>query len=75
MNLAELQEGQTGIVREVSGAGPISHRLMDLGFLPGTEVKILRRAPFGDPTTFLIRGYRIGLRASEASIIKLLELP
>ena len=67
--LADLENGQSTIIREVAEAGAISRRLMDLGFLPGTHVKSLCRAPFGDPIVFLVRGYRIGLRCSEAAVI------
>lgn len=69
--LADLEDGQSAVVREVTERGSISRRLMDLGFLPGTEVKILTHAPMGDPINFFVRGYRIGLRKSEAAIIKI----
>ena len=67
--LADLKNGQSTIIREVAEHGAISRRLMDLGFLPGTQIKSLFRAPFGDPIVFLVRGYRIGLRRSEAAVI------
>jgi len=69
--LADLTEGQSGHIRGISVSSPLGQRLLDLGFTPGTEVTALRRAPLGDPTTFLIRGYRIGLRKQEADIVDL----
>lgn len=37
-------------------------RMLDLGFVPGTPLRVVRRAPFGDPIEVEIRGYRICLR-------------
>lgn len=69
-NLAELDIGQSGIIQDVPGSHPTARRLMDLGFLPGTAVTVMHRAPFGDPVIFKLRGYQIGLRRHEASLIK-----
>lgn len=40
-------------------------RLADLGFVAGTEVKVIRRAPLGDPVEIEVRGYRLCLRAAD----------
>ena len=40
-------------------------RLADLGFVAGTEVKVIRRAPLGDPIEIEVRGYRLCLRAAD----------
>ncbi|MBI3038461.1 ferrous iron transport protein A [bacterium] len=69
--LADLQAGNTGTVRDIEQSNSLTNRLMDLGFLPGTKVKALCCAPLGDPLTFFIRGYCIGLRKSEARLITL----
>jgi Fe2+ transport system protein FeoA len=69
--LADLSEGQSGCIRGISVTSPLGQRLLDLGFTPGTQVTALRHAPLGDPTTFLIRGYRIGLRKQEAGLVDL----
>lgn len=37
-------------------------RLLDLGFVPGTVVHVVRRGPLGDPMELELRGYRICLR-------------
>ena len=44
--------------------------LADLGFCPGTRVRVVRRAPLGDPVLYELRGYRIALRRSEARLIR-----
>lgn len=40
----------------------VSHRLLDLGFVPGTRLRIIRRAPLGDPIEIEIRGSRMCFR-------------
>jgi ferrous iron transport protein A len=54
---------------------PLARRLCDLGFTPGTEVEVLRRAPLGDPVVYRLRDYEICLRARQAGIIEVEELP
>ena len=54
----------------VSGTASVGRRLSDLGFLPGTAVRVVRRAPLGDPTVYELRGYQLCLRRAEASRIK-----
>ena len=69
VTLAELSEGQSGTIRDIDSSSPTSQRLLDLGFVPGTPIKAVKKAPMGDPTTFQIRGYQVGLRKSEAELI------
>jgi ferrous iron transport protein A len=64
--LSELAPGASAVVAGVEGHDPIAMRLRDLGFVPETPVRVLRRAPLGDPTLYELRGYRLCLRRSEA---------
>jgi len=41
--------------------------MLDMGLTPGTPLKVVRRAPFGDPIEILIRGFHLALRKEEAS--------
>jgi Fe2+ transport system protein FeoA len=43
----------------------LTRRLGELGFVPGTEVQLVRRAPFGDPIEIELRGYRVCLRREQ----------
>jgi ferrous iron transport protein A len=47
----------------------VSHHLAHLGFLPGTHVQVLRRAPAGDPRVYRIDGVEVGLRNETAKHI------
>jgi Fe2+ transport system protein FeoA len=44
-------------------------RLMDMGMLPGAEVKVRGFAPLGDPMDIIVRGYHLALRKKEASSV------
>lgn len=70
VSLDGLPPDAEGVVAEVTGDGPIERRLRDLGLLPGTRVRVLRRAPLGDPVEYELRGYRLCLRRSEASRVR-----
>lgn len=67
VSLKDLQPGQTGTVEEIGGAEGQRLRLMELGILPGTVVRFVRRAPMGDPLEVEVRGFHLSLRSSEAA--------
>ena len=68
--LAELRPGESGRVLGVCGEGPADRRLMDLGLLPKTPIRVLRRSPLGDPTVYEFRGYRLCLREIDAARVR-----
>jgi Fe2+ transport system protein FeoA len=39
---------------------------LELGLTPGVEVRVVRRAPLGDPVELELRGYRLSIRRTEA---------
>ncbi len=67
--LSDLQPGEKGLVRDVLGQAEIRNRLLEMGLTRGTCVELIRVAPMGDPVEFLVRGYRLSLRKSEASSV------
>jgi ferrous iron transport protein A len=67
--LADLDLGGQATILEVSLEGPARERLLDLGFVPGTPITLLRRAPLGDPCVYALRGVQMCLRATEAARI------
>lgn len=68
--LASLVPGQSARVQSVEGEDTVARRLRALGFRPDTPVRVLRRAPMGDPVVYELRGYRLCLRAAEARRIR-----
>ena len=67
--LSDAKVGNSGIVDSIDLPTEVSDHLAHLGFLPGTRVEVLRRAPAGDPTVYRIDGIEVGLRRETASHI------
>lgn len=70
INLKMLAVGDQGKVVGFDKAGKAYRkRLLAMGLTPGTEFKIMRFAPFGDPVEIKIRGFSLTLRKNEAAIL------
>ncbi|MFO0978456.1 MAG: FeoA family protein [Planctomycetaceae bacterium] len=69
LRLADLNPGESATVTDICGDLRISARLMELGFIPGSVVTVLRRAPFGGPVQYRIRGVSVSMRPADASSI------
>ncbi|NOY08721.1 MAG: metal-dependent transcriptional regulator [Spirochaetes bacterium] len=68
--LKDLKIGQWGkIIRIKSGIGNLKTKLLDMGAVPGTTVKVKKVAPLGDPIDIQILGYHLTLRKNEAENI------
>ncbi len=70
VTLATLAPGYVARVLDVDASTPGGRRLLELGFLPDTEIRVVRRAPLGDPIAFYLRGGQICLRRAEAALIR-----
>jgi ferrous iron transport protein A len=66
--LSQLQIGKTGIIKEFTDL-EMSLKLMEMGCLPGEEIRVERVAPLGDPIAVNVSGYMLSLRKQEASTI------
>ena len=70
MTLNKLQIGtRAKIVRIETSAGKLKTRLLDMGAVPGSIVKVEKVAPMGDPIDIFIKGYHLSLRKEEAEKI------
>ena len=65
--LSELATGETAILERMELPADLSHRLMELGFLPGSPITAARPAPGGDPRVFRVDGSEIALRCETAA--------
>ena len=68
--LNQLKPGERATIIKVGGEGPVHRRILDMGVVSGAEIKVVRVAPLGDPVEFLIKGYNLSLRKSEAQQIQ-----
>jgi ferrous iron transport protein A len=69
LQLNNLKPGQKGVVTTIKGSGATRRRIMDMGIVRGSEIKVIRKAPLGDPVEFEIRDYNLTLRKKEAELI------
>lgn len=70
MNLSDLRQGQTASIVSVQGEGHFRRRLLEMGFLRGTEVYVEKYAPLKDPIELILKGYHVSLRVDEAAQIQ-----
>jgi len=68
--LGNIKPGRRGKIRCHHATGAVRQRLLDLGFVPDTEVEVIRKAPFGDPIECCVANYRVVLRKAEAGLIE-----
>jgi ferrous iron transport protein A len=66
MTLDEMKPGQECEILDVIPGGVLGQRLMDMGFIPGTLIRVIRNAPLIDPIEIEMKEYHISLRHSEA---------
>ncbi len=70
VTLYDLAEGEEGIILKIKGRGRFRHRLMEMGFVVGKRISVVKKAPLRDPIEYMIMGYHVSLRNSEAQLIE-----
>ena len=66
MTLDKLSLGQEAVITAVGGESALRCRLLDMGLIPRTTVRVEKVAPLGDPIELRIRGYALSLRKEDA---------
>ena len=78
INLDTLEVGKSGMVVHISPANPddtedgadLARRLMELGFVPGERIRLLKRGmPGGEPLAIKVGNATFALRRFEAALI------
>ncbi|MBN1968511.1 MAG: ferrous iron transport protein B [Candidatus Delongbacteria bacterium] len=69
MKLSEMKNGQKGKICKVRGIGAFRKRILEMGFIVGQEVEVIKNAPLQDPIEYKIMGYNVSLRRSDAELI------
>ena len=67
VSLDDVPVGSTVRVRDVAGGDAVAIRLREMGVTPGVEIRLVGKAPFGDPLELELRGYRLSIRRQEAA--------
>ena len=72
MDLASLKSGEKAVIVKVKGHGSFRKRIVEMGFVKGQPVEVIKIAPFNGPTEYNIMGYHVSLRNSEARLIEVI---
>ena len=67
--LSRLPLDHTAQIKSLSAPEPLRGRLLDLGFVPGSEIRPLYAAPLGDPRAYLVCDTVIALRQRDAAAV------
>lgn len=70
MTLDMLPLNQEAVITKVGGEGALRCRLLDMGLIPKTIVRVQKIAPLGDPIELLVRDYSLSLRKEDARNIE-----
>ncbi len=69
----KLRDAAIGSVLRVVGYEPTARdykrKLLAMGLTPGTELRVTRHAPLGDPTEIEVRDFHLSLRKNEADAL------
>lgn len=70
--LSELKPGARARIIDVRDEvdPAVARRMFDLGFRPGAQVDVVRRAPMADPVIFRVAGCELALRRAQARCIR-----
>ncbi len=74
MKVSEMEVNKTGIIKAVLGNGSLRHRLLEMGIIPGTKLKLIKKAPLGDPIQIQIRNFYLSIRKFDAEMIEIEEV-
>lgn len=67
-NIMDLQPGQSSVITSLI-ENVYTSKLMALGILPRTTVKMIRKAPFGNVFYIKLENHQLAIRAEEAKTI------
>lgn len=68
-SLDQAPRRKSVVIERVGGERSFRRRLLEMGLVAGTEVRVLAVAPLGDPLELEARGGRLSIRRREAALI------
>lgn len=70
MKLKDCRQGDRVHITAVQGGGAFRKRLMEMGFMRGAPLVIVKYAPLRDPMEIVIKGFHVSLRVEEAANVE-----
>lgn len=65
-SLLDIPVGEGAVIKRHFSDGAVRQRLLDLGFVPGRKIEVVRVATLGCPLELRVAGYCVTLRRTEA---------
>lgn len=74
LKLADIPTGNECVIVKVHGHGSFRNRIVEMGFVKGEKVTVIKNAPLRDPIEYKIMDAHISLRRSEANFIEVMDI-
>ncbi len=68
--LSDISSGESVKILRVNARDKLLYKLLDMGFIDGTVINVIREAPLFDPMELRVQNYLVSLRKSEAQLIE-----
>ncbi|WP_265821300.1 FeoA family protein [Geovibrio ferrireducens] len=70
LTLSEMKTNEKARIKNYSAKGLLKQKLYNMGFIPGSEILMVRTAPLMDPIEVMVQNYFVTIRKEEAGIIE-----
>ncbi len=74
LRLSDIPTGEACVIVKVHGHGSFRNRIVEMGFVKGEKVTVIKNAPLRDPIEYKIMDGHLSLRRSEAELIEVMNL-
>ena len=74
LKLSDIPTGEECVIVKVHGHGSFRNRIVEMGFVRGEKVAVVRNAPLHDPIEYRLMDGYISLRRSEAQLIEVVRI-
>lgn len=71
MTLIDLSPGEVGTISNIKGNRHLRNRLVELGLLSGTDVRLVKCTPFNGPVEIKVRDSYLSIRWDDAQLVEL----
>ena len=73
ITLYQLKDNSIGTIEKIITNNHLKGRLAELGFMPGMDVRMIKKSPFNGPVQIKINNYYLSLRKEDAILIHLAD--
>ena len=72
--LSDMSTESRCVIVKINGHGSFRRRIMEMGFVKGEIITVIKNAPLHDPIEYMVMGSHVSLRRSEASQIEVADV-